>query len=234
MSLAEKDDIFVMHLGDATHGNHYGDKELVSTRLADHYAIAKDNMSFWLDEPQVKYLSMIKGTGVHEWGQGSTTAILADALKEKYRNKRIEMCGHSYLTAFGVDFDLAHHGPSPGIRNWLRGNVLRLYVRSLMMDDIMAGKRPPDIIVRGHFHDYVPETMKIRANGTTYKTEGIILPSFAMLDDYARKVAKSPGSVTFGIAAVEIINGRIYKIHDSEPEFMEKIDLRTRTEVGNA
>jgi hypothetical protein len=229
--LAGKDPIDVEHVGDITHGNIFRDSELVSSRLSDHIAIGRENMLEWLKHRQVRHLGLVKGTGVHEAGQGTTTITIAEMLKLEFPKKNIKYYGHALLNNNGIVYDLAHHGPGTGIRKWLRGNVLRLYTRSLMMDDLMNGDDPPDVVARGHFHRYVPEAVHIRARGKTFVTRSFVLPSFTLPGDYVRKVAQSPRKVTVGMVVLEIIDGKIVAVYDQEPDFMRTIDLRTKAEV---
>jgi hypothetical protein len=217
--------VYVHHLGDVTHGAKHSDSELVSTRMSDHLEIAAANMSRWLKYKNVKYLGMYKGTGSHEYGQGSSTIVVAKWLGELYEDKSILCVAHANVLHQGVRFDLAHHGPGPGIRNWLKGNVLRLYTRSLMMDYLAQDKPVPDVMARAHFHRYVPETVKIRSDGITHKTRAFILPSFSFLSDYARKVAKSPATLTVGMVVIEVVDGEIIKVYDESP-LIETFDLR--------
>ena len=233
LRLAGKDPVYVYHLGDVTHGNHHHDKELTSTRMSDHVEIAISNMSPFLHMKQVKCLLLIKGTGSHEFGQASSTVLVAKHLKELFKNKHVEAIGHALVrTEDGLLLDLAHHGPGAGVRNWTKGNVLRLYVRSMMVDLLQSGREVPNLVARAHFHQYTTETVNVRANGTTNKTEGLILPSFSFLDDYARKSAKSPGKVTVGCVIAEVVDGRIIKIHDEEPDWMETVELRKEISLG--
>ena len=230
VSLAKKSPIYGWCIGDPTHGLHHMDKELVSTRTSDHIEIAISSLAEIVKLKNLKSFYMVKGTGSHEFGQGSATALIANFLETAF-DKQIGYVNHALVKHDGLSFDLAHHGPGAGARNWLKGNILRLYTRSIMMDDLQAGREPPDLVVRAHFHNYVPETVKIRTNGHTHRTEAFILPSFSFLDDYARKVAKSPSSVTVGMVVVEVINGKIHEIHDGE-DFIQRFDLRKEIDLG--
>ena len=226
IAISGRDPVYAYHDGDITHGNHYPDKELVSTRMSDHIEIAITNMAEILKMPRLKSLILIAGTGVHEFGQGSSTYVVERALQPLFPEKQVKAIGHAKVNGHGVIFDFAHHGPHPGKRNWTRGNELRLYIRSLMMDDIQSGNIPPDMIARAHFHQYARETVDIRAGGSTYTTRGVVLPSLSFLDDYARKAARSPGKVTVGGILVHVYDGKIHHIYDQEPDFMETFDLR--------
>ena len=81
-------------------------------------------------------------------------------------------------------------------------------------------------MARGHYHTDVNETVTIRRKGQTYRTEAMILPSFSFMDTYARKVTQSRESVTVGLVAFEVLDGKITMIYDQEPHFMRTFDLR--------
>jgi hypothetical protein len=225
--IAGGSEIMAFHLGDVSHGNKFADKELVSSRMADQFEIGHRTLAAILDVPEVAGMYLIHGTGVHEFGLGSATSIVAKRLEASYPAKLIGSVTHGAVRYGGLDLDLAHHGPPAGSRNWLQGNVLRLYVQSLMDDRITGGRRPPDILARGHYHQYAPEVVTRRAWGVTHRTWAYILPALCVLDDYARKVARSPQSLTSGMLMLEVAGGRIIAEH----ELMQSIDLRTEVDL---
>jgi hypothetical protein len=45
------------------------------------------------------------------------------------------------------------------------------------------------------------------------------------LSDYARKVAKSPATLTVGMVVIEVVDGEIIKVYDESP-LIETFDLR--------
>lgn len=224
--LAGRDPVRVLHLGDPTHGNHFPDKELVSTRAYDHFIIAVENARPLLELPTIKSYMMVEGTGVHEFQQGTATYTVRDLLKKDYPKVDVQAHPHVLMKSGGLRWDMAHHGPSPGIREWTKGNVLRLYTQSLMKNGLKNGEIPPDVLLRGHFHEYTYEIVTERARGRTWHTHSMIVPAFTALDNYARKVTRSKHKTAFGMVAIEVINGRIHKVYDEEPDFIQTVDLR--------
>lgn len=222
-ALAGSDEIVLIHDGDMCQGANGNGRELVSSRLSDQFAMARDTLMPWFKMPQVRRGVFLKGTGYHEMGEGSAAMTVGEMLSAK-TGKPIEVPYHATAEIAGLRFDLAHHGPPPGIRNWLRGNVLRLYTQSLMDDALKEGEAPPDVVLRGHYHQLASETVTRRARGRRWETLAVILPSYCGIDDYARKVAKSPDHLTVGLVAFEIIDGRLVEMH----EFVRKVDYRTR------
>lgn len=228
--IAKGDPIYVYHLGDVTHGNHYPDKELVSSMMAHQVLIGIGNLAQWVIYPEVKGMFLVKGTGVHEFGRGSSTTLVANHLQEMAECP-VHVVQHGLMKVGNLKLDLSHHGPSGGIREWTKGNVLRLYTRSLMLRELDRGRQPADIMARGHYHTYVPETVTIRRNGRTHRTHALILPSFSFMDSYARKVTQSRETVTVGMVLVEVVDYRVVAIYDKEPEFMQTFDLRKEVVV---
>ena len=220
--LAGKDEIIVAELGDVTHGIKYPE-EAVSTRLSDQMAIAEDNFLPLISLKNVKHVLIATGTGAHSFGEGSAEYMLAKYLKSEYQ-KDVTAAPHYLSTLFGIECDIAHHGGWPGSRNWLKGNVLRYNVRSRMMDDIQVGIKPPDLILRGHYHTYVPEIVHVRTRDRTYTTWVSISPSYSLLNDHARQITRSKSHITNGMLAYEIINGKILERH----EFLHTVDLRRK------
>src|SRR3990172_2403213 len=60
-----------------------------------------------------------------------------------------------------VNFDVGHHGPRPGHRPWTLGNNARSYALSIVMAYILRGEQPPDVIMRGHVHKCLHETVRV-------------------------------------------------------------------------
>jgi hypothetical protein len=223
IDLAGKDEIIVLVGGDVTHGKRYPDKERVSVREYDDYAIAADVLGELAELKNVKRMRLVRGTGSHVYGHGTAELVVARILEAEY-GIDAKVAYHYLLNIRGVNFDIAHHGPGPGIRNWLKGNVLRYYVRSIVTSAIMEQEDVPDVLLRWHFHRYVPDTHEYRSNGTTYITRSRICPSYSYIDDHARQVTKSVSKLTVGMLAFELINGKV----KDDYEFLSSIDLRRK------
>ena len=214
--------IVVAHHGDIIQGGNGRARELVSTRIADQEEIAWWNLQPWLALPNLDRFILIKGTGYHELEEGSGALSVASRLRAAGR--RVDVPYHYRPTIAGVRCNLAHHGAPPGSRAWLRGNVLRLYVQSVMDDCLAEGLEPPDLLLRGHYHQLVTEVVTRRARGRAWRTQAVLLPSYSFIDDYARKVAKSPERITVGMVAFVLESGRA-----SEPyEFTRTLDYTTK------
>lgn len=221
--LAGKDEIVVIDNGDLAAGNKYP-HEQVSTRISDQFDIASWNLRPWLDLKNVRTVRITKGTGAHTFGEGASEIIIQRILKGWYPKKDIRTIYHGLAKVGGITVDYTHHGPGTGSRNWLKGNEVRYYMKSLVQDEIDLGNTPPDLILRGHFHEYIEEYWVKMFMNKRHITQMNILPSYCGIDDYARQVTKSKYILQHGMVCYEIVNN---KILDTYP-FMNTIDIRTR------
>jgi hypothetical protein len=221
--LAGKDEIVVIDNGDLTAGNKYP-HEQVSTRIADQFDIAAWNLRPWLDLKNVKTVRITKGTGAHNFGEGSAEIITQRIVKGWYPKKDIRTIYHGLAKIGGITVDYTHHGPGTGGRNWLKGNIARYYLRSLVQDEIDLGNTPPDLVIRGHYHEYIEEHLVKLFMGKRYKVQLNIIPSYCGIDSYARQITKSVYVLHHGMVAYEIVDG---KILDTLPLF-NTIDIRTK------
>jgi len=222
--LAGKDEIYLLFMGDIIQGTLLRNQMLVTPRESDQKLIAIDALKEWFMLENLKAARFIKGTGVHSMDHGSAELEVANFLKKKY-GKDVSAWHHMRLTIGNAVFDIAHHGSNTGSRAWLKGNTLRYYVRSIMVDELQNGERPPDVVLRGHYHDRTFETVHIHTKKETYKTFGAVCPGYAIFsDDYTLKVTKAKTYMTSGMIVFEIIDGRIVEIHDKTVTY----DVRRR------
>lgn len=223
IKLAGKDDIILLHNGDPTHGK-ASFLQLMSSRQSDQIDIAVANFDPWLQYENVKMIRFAVGTGIHEMGEGSSSITISKMIKAKHSHLDIQTIYHGLLNVGNFLVDYSHHGPSKGIRKWLEGNELRFYLRSIMIDDIMAGKRPPHLVLRGHYHMYRREFLEIITNGKSYESWIVLLPGFTFKDDYTRRATRSDYKQTVGMVIFELIDGRLYQTH----RFTKTVDIRTK------
>lgn len=219
LNLAHGDDILVLHDGDLTQGDKHPE-QMVSTRKADHMEIAQQNLEPWFAAPNVKNLRFALGTGAHNFGEGTAEILVSKILGNLHPDRNVSVCYHGLLDYNGVVIDYAHHGPHPGSRVHLTGNTARFYLRDLMLRDICAGRRPPDLVLRAHYHQRVNEVVEVGK----YKSRIMGLPSFCLLGDYAIQHTQSAFEITNGMIVFEMIDGKI----TGTEEFTQTIDVRTR------
>lgn len=222
VKLAAGDDIIMIHNGDLTQGHYYKD-QLVSTRMADQILIAAANIAPWMKVPGLKMVRLASGTQSHIFGENSATVIVHQLLVAKYNHIDIKSVNHGLMDIAGLQVDYAHHGPYPGSRIWLKGNVARYYLRDLMMRCVMESVAPPGLVLRSHYHEFVKEYLHIGGHDSWL----VITPSVCMLGDYARQATRSTHKVTMGMLAVELVDGRLIDIH----KYTSTVDIRTKEVV---
>jgi hypothetical protein len=208
--IAGPDPIYIIMNGDLTAGNKYH-QLLVSDRIADQFIISIYNCMPWY-ELAPKAVRIITGTGAHVFMQGSGEILANEILGLKYPAISTRVMDHGLFEIAGSTVDVSHHGPFGGSRAWLKGNVARYYLQSAMFEEIQAGKIPPRIYMRGHYHEDIEETVTIKAAGTRYKSTLMITPSFAFIDNHTRQTVKSPARITHGMSVAEIVDGELLKI----------------------
>ena len=222
--LAAGREITLLHLGDVCHGVKYP-SQLVSTRKADQIRIAVANFEPWYQLPNLRKMRLIHGTGAHGFGEGTVEILVTDQLKAKYPSKDTKTTRHGLFRIAGILIDAAHHGPSAGIRQWTSGNVARYYLRSIMTTEIVAGREPPRIVLRAHYHSFCWET--VRMGGATYHSDIFILPAYCGLSEHGQQATRSKYIISNGLVAFEIIGGELADIH----RFCRSVDLRTEEKL---
>lgn len=221
--LAGKDPITFLELGDMTQGDYYKDN-LAEAQLNSQVVISRWNMRPWLTMKQVKKTLISKGTSVHVWGDGQSETLLTAWLSALYPEKDIQIAHHWLYNADGFLIDTAHHGSGPGIRNWTKGNVFSLYMKSELRDSLDRGEQPADMFLRAHFHTFTYGNAFHQIDSRIYKAEGYIIPPFCFIGAHAQKVIRSPGRMSIGLIALEIVNGKLLDTH----VFLHTLDLRVR------
>jgi hypothetical protein len=122
----------------------------------------------------------------------------------------------------GIKIDYKHRGPSQGNLIWTKGNTARSYLKNYMMTEFSLGNTPADLVLRGHYHEYLKEWFGITWEGIDYESTLMILPSLCMIGSFIRQSSCSVFSISPGVIAVEIINGKIIKTY----RFTQEMDQR--------
>lgn len=224
--LADKDEIVFLEMGDLTQGGFFKD-DIGEIGLAPQVIISQYNCMPWLEIPNVKRMRICKGTSVHLWSEAATETILTTMLSQAYPKKSIKITDHWLLDLDGFLMDIAHHGPGAGIRNWTRGNVFELYAKSLLKDDIEAGNRPPNIVLRAHKHEFIYRRAIHQVRDRIWELPAFISPPYCFIGGHAQKVCSSPSYMGVGVLALEVINGKLFDYHP----FTHYIDLRVRESI---
>jgi hypothetical protein len=228
-AFAGGDKLVLIHNGDATQGTKYQD-HLVSTRVADQIVIGVQNLRPWFELADVNWARLTKGTSSHVLGEGSSEILITESLRSLYPNADIGVLYHGLLDVDGVEADYAHHGPYPGSRNWLRGNVARYDVRSYMLDELSSGRTPARLLLRGHYHQWIPpESLSLEFMGEVYTTTLVMTPSYCGMGAHGHQATRSAFAQTFGMVAIEIVDGKLGEIR----VFKETVDLRTKERLDD-
>lgn len=216
---AADSEIIVAHGGDITHGDRHGDTIPETTR-EDQRKIAAENLLPLLMLPRVTKVRFLTGTEVHV---PDCAEVRIAARLQNDTGLDIAVWHHARFSLLPDIVDGAHHGPHPGSRDWLKGNVARYYLKDCIYADRRAGKEPARIYMRGHYHRFVPESITEMWEGKLYKHDLIVIPSLSGPDGYVRKILKSSPILQAGIIALEFIDGHLEEIRP----FIDEKDLRT-------
>jgi hypothetical protein len=228
VAFADGAPIVLVHDGDLTHGIVFM-PELCANTFDDQTQIAFWNLKPWMELPNVVAARLVTGTDVHTF-DGSSEAVVTRLLRAAYPDIDVRAVNHMLLSVNGAMFDIAHHGASPSIRTWLQGNQLRYYLRDIMLDALSAGKAPPSVVLRAHYHQWIPhEVLNIYSGGVLYQSIAMLLPCLCGLTSHGRKVTKSINKITIGCVAVEVIDGKIGRI----AHLIKVLDLRTKEDISD-
>lgn len=220
--LAGTDEIIFVEMGDLTQGNIFKD-DLAETSLSAQVIEAQWLCVPWLEIQNLKRMRIVKGTGVHVWGSGATETVLTALLQKSYPKSDVKISSHWMLNVDGFRLDVAHHGPGPGMRNWTRGNVFELYLKSILKDDIETGIEPAHVVLRGHKHTFIYRRAIHQVKNLIWELPGFITPPYCFIGSHAEKTENSPSFMGVGILALEVINGKLLQYHP----FTHFVDLRT-------
>lgn len=114
-----------------------------------------------VNHPNVLLVQAASGTDAHIGVDGKYDNQVFERLAEI--SGKVKSFGAEYTAMHirseigGVLYDVAHQGPNPGRRPHLMGNQAREYARDIVEWDLKSHQRPPDVILRGHFHRKVKE-----------------------------------------------------------------------------
>ena len=219
--LAGKAPVTIFLNGDITHGTKYLEA-VFAVSAAEQVQIAR----WCIDEIlrrkklRVKHVRFLLGTAAHTL-DGTTEQLLSDLLSALYPNIDIGLSGIGLynIGVGGADFDVAHHGPSVGSREWGTGNTARLYCLSLMMRCIRRKQEPPRVVIRSHRHRKVWETVRY----AEYATEMIVTPSFCGMNGHGLQVTQSLDEQDHGVYAFVVSGGDVKVV-----PMVETVDLRRR------
>jgi hypothetical protein len=217
--------IVVFYVGDACWGiKHPG---TISARMSDQVAIAAQSLAPLLALPNVVSYRQIYGTEAHNFGQGSAEILLSKQIQSAFPEMDVGCAMHMLGTIDGVPFDVAHHGPMPGSRLWLRGNVMRYGLKDILLSDANEGSVPARVIVRAHYHTYVRVVEPWRDKGEEKISDMILLPGLCGMSHYAVKITRSSWKLDVGVVVFHVRDGELLQVYP----LWDNVDIRAREEI---
>lgn len=196
--------LFVLHMGDATDGDHHHTNQLVTHSVTEQKNTHIELMQYALQRMKFDrgdMLAYLEGTESHVGDEEEDIARQLNAYQYpdgSYCAPFLEMNMNGALVwAY-------HHGVAAGDYP-TRGEALTRALKKIYYQCKMRGARPPDLVLSAHTHDPVYSTYT-----QDYHTmHGVILPSFQDKTRFAN--GKVPLSVNkIGLQHIKIgVNGEI-------------------------
>lgn len=214
------DELLLFLPGDLTQGlKHWGG--VWGTSMHHHIISAIDCLAPWFDRFQLSKCRILFGTEAHTGDEWTSEYLIARELRQRY-GRGVKAMAHGKFHVDGVIVDVAHHGPGGGIRKWTDGNVARYTLKSLVLEEIVDGEPPPRVVVRAHHHRLIWETVRIESKLGRKTADVVVVPGYCGINPHSRKITRSTITQRHGLILIEIVDGRLKKIHD----LTKIIDLR--------
>lgn len=221
--LADGDPIILFHVGDECDGDKYRDQQMY-TRRGVQFLIAAANFEPWYALNNLQKVRLFSGTGAHNFGEDSSTVNVVNKLQANHPKVETRLVQHGLMEVDTIEFDIAHHGPTPGTRKYTEGRQLTYYTESLMQGALEDWEEPPKVLLRAHYHTLCWETVIKKTKHGIYSTEAVILPAYCGLTEHGRQVTRSVPKIDCGLVAFEIVDNKLVEIHP----FWRSVDLRTK------
>ena len=200
--------------GDVVDGDHHNTLQIWTNDELTQVDAAVDLLKPVVNIAKKSYL--LRGTTAHVGQSGRFDSLVA-------RELGIPAYYHLRLNVDGVVFDLAHHGPGVGKRIWNMGNSIRSYGRTIEMSHALTGRKPPDVVIRGHVHKSCHETLHGR-----HTTEIIVSPAWQLKTEYAHRVSTEDDLADIGGVVVGVYNGRVTDVEIDMMQFEQSESVAVR------
>lgn len=181
--------LIVVLNGDMVEGVHHGNKQVITSYMAEQEAIATgaidhalQNMKF--DDEKGDRLYFVRGTNSHVGESEERIARDFDAVPYRKDSNSENMDGRYCHPSLKMQINgtriwWAHKLAGVG-KGANRENSMRNYMRHLRQDMYAQKITPPDYVIGSHFHQrlYVPDAYR------DHEIRGFVLPSYKLKDDY--------------------------------------------------
>ena len=227
LNWAGKNEVILIQNGDGAQGLKHK-QQLMSNRLSDQVEIGTDNLLEWKRQDKrkrIKKVRVLASTPSHAFEESSADILIAESV----RNKSIwdvRTYYHGLISVGGVVFDIAHKGPGQSSRFWLEGNTARYYTKDIMLKNLAAGRKPPDVIIRSHFHTWVNTIVEVTVGNVDHFSRLIVTPAMSLLGEYAKNVTRNIPDFMFGMVVFKIENGQV-----QVRKFSHVVDTRIEEEL---
>ena len=197
--------------GDLVDGDHHATNQIWTKSVFEQVRVATDILVKHTERADASYI--VRGTAAHVQPSGTAE----EAIAQKVKSTRVggapvgaRSIYHLMLNVYGVEMNIAHHGPNPGRRIWTHGNELRSYTRTIVLDGLISRGRgekvvPPDVLIRSHVHRKVQET----CNDYGHVCLSFVTPAWQRKTEYAHSIVSHEDISDVGGLIIDIDDGEI-------------------------
>lgn len=167
-------DLYVVFNGDSVDSDHHGTFELVAKNPKTQLAMAKEYLKPIVE--MADYAFFVRGTPVHDGGQGHWQEDLAESLGG-VPNKAARTCSwyRLALEVNGTLVSVRHHPATASRRPWTKGAASNRMAAWLVYS--YARKRLPDLAIFSHVH-YTEDS------GDTHPVRVVYAPGWQLMTEY--------------------------------------------------
>jgi hypothetical protein len=186
--------IVAILMADLIDGNHHGTSQLWTT---DEQQMIEAAVK--LLDPVAKLSHAVlglRGTPAHVGASGKWDNAVCQRIGAKQVGGRPSSYELKPVIS-GVQFNLAHHGPSVGKKIHTFGNTARNFARNIFMLALARREPLPQVIMRAHVHKKLHETL--RDFGHEYHM--LITPAYQWATEYKHKIDTEDDLADVGGAA---------------------------------
>ena len=197
--------------GDLVDGDHHATNQIWTKSVFEQVRVATDIFVKLTERADASYI--VRGTAAHVQPSGTAE----EAIAQKLKSTRVSGASvgarsiyHLMLNVYGVEMNIAHHGPSSGRRIWTYGNELRSYTRTIVLDALISrGKGEnvvlPDVLIRSHVHHKIDEPCKDYGHAC----RSFITPAWQWKTEYAHGIVSHEDIADVGGLIVDIDDGEV-------------------------